>query len=134
MGVKTGYWTGDLILAGILATTCFCTIYLGMLSSALFVRSAPFGTFTGGMLFTMGIIAGNRDGVAGMFEPGPERDIFKAITIPLPRISEIGRVAGDLAAAESHSFGEVATLLLGQAIFGIFLFAVGVWKFERKDF
>ena len=134
LGVKTGYWTPRLIVAGLLASLSFASIYAAMLSAALFVRSAPLAGAVGGFLLAAGIAAGHRAELAALFEPGAGRWLFEVVTAPLPRLSAIAEAAGDLAATRAVDLPALARLLTGQVVFGLAAFALGVWRFERKDF
>lgn len=134
LGVKTAYWTSNLIVAGLFAIASFSTIYAAMLTSALFVRSASFTTVVGACLFILGIVAGHRNEMSGLFEPGVSRTLFEWITAPLPRISQIGLLAGNVARAAEIDWGLLVRLLLSQTVFGAALFVFGVWLFERKEF
>jgi Cu-processing system permease protein len=134
MGFKTGYWTWRLVAAGLLATASFAAIYAAMLSAALFARSAPLSGAIGGILLAAGIAAGYRDELGAMFEPGLGRWSFEIVTAPLPRLSRIAEAAGDLAAARAVDGVGLLRLLAGQAVFGLAAFALGAWRFERKEF
>lgn len=134
LGVKTAYWTSNLIVAGLFAIASFSTIYAAMLTSALFVRSASFTTVVGACLFILGIVAGHRNEMSGLFEPGVSRTLFEWINAPLPRISQIGLLAGNVARAAEIDWGLLVRLLLSQTVFGAALFVFGVWLFERKEF
>jgi hypothetical protein len=122
------------VTAGLLASLSFASIYAAMLSAALFVRSAPLSGAVGGALLAAGIAAGHRAELAALFEPGAGRWLFEIATAPLPRISTIAEAAGDLAATRAVDGAALARLLAGQAVFGLAAFALGVWRFERKDF
>lgn len=134
LGVKTGYWSPRLVVAGLLASLSFASIYAVMLSSALFVRSAPLAGALGGILFAAGIAAGHRGELAALFEPGVGRWLFEVVTAPLPRLSTIAEAAGDLAASRQIDLLALVRLLAGQVVFGLAAFALGAWRFERKDF
>lgn len=134
LSVKTGVWTARPILAGLLASVTFSALYGGMLAAALFVRSAALSAAVGGFLFVAGIVAGYRDSVAAFFEAGAARDVFRATTLLVPRVSTLADAAGDLAASEPVDMRALGSLLLGLAIFGLAALAFGIWRFEQKDF
>jgi Cu-processing system permease protein len=134
LGYKTGFWTWNLIIAGLLAIASFGTFYAGMLLSAVAVRSASLGAFTGVSLLLLGIVAGNRTQIAGLFEPGVWRTVFEGVTAPLPRVSQIGAIAAEIARSQSIDGRLLAKLLVGQGVFAAALLALSVFLFERKDF
>ena len=78
--------------------------------------------------------AGYRDELAALFEPGLGRWAFEIVTAPLPRLSAIANAAGDVAAARAIDGAGLLRLLAGQTVFGLAAFALGAWRFERKEF
>ena len=134
LGFKTGYWTSNLILSGLLAIASFGTIYTAMLVAALFVRGTSFSAAVGAGLLIIGIVASHRAELAGLFIPGVGRLLFELSTAPFPRISQIGTLAGDLAQTKPIDALLLTRLVLHQLVFGAAVFAFGVWRFEKKDF
>jgi Cu-processing system permease protein len=124
----------ELIVAGLLASASFFTIYAAMLTSALFVRSSALGATVGGALLVLGVIAGYRNELGELFKPGIPQALFYYLTAPLPRFSQLGDIAADIVQARPVDYQMVLRLLLGQAAFGGAWFAVGVWRFEKRDF
>ncbi len=134
LGVKTGHWNLWMIPASLLATVAFASVYAAMLSASLLVRSAPFCGLVGVVLVVAGITAGYKDNLLALWEPGVSRAIFELVVAPLPRISTMAQIAGDLAASASIDGGEVVRLVVGAGIFTGAMLAFGIWRFERKDF
>lgn len=134
LAVKTGVWTARPILAALIASVTFCALYGAMLTAALFARSAALSAATGGALFLAGIIAGYRDRVATFFESGVARASFEAVTLLLPRVSTLADASADLAASAPVDRAALASELAGLAVFGLGALALGIWRFEQKDF
>ena len=134
LGFKTGVWTIRPLLAAALAAACFTTLYAAMLTTALFVRSTALSAAVGGIVFVAGIVAGYRSTIAPMFEEGPSRAIFNAVTLPLPRIGALGKTCFELAGSRPIDSGALASLLLGFFVFSAATLAIGAWRFEQRDF
>jgi Cu-processing system permease protein len=134
LGVKTGVWTFRPVLAAVLTSVGFATIYAGMLVTALLVRSAALSAAVGGVLFILGIVAGQRDRILTAWDEGATRTAFALVTGLLPRLSTLGRFAGDIAGGQAVGPGAFAALLGGFALFVLGALALAVWIFERKDY
>jgi Cu-processing system permease protein len=134
LGVKTGIWTLGPLFAALLASLTFTAVYAPMLTVAVFVPSAALSACAGGVLFVGGIIAGNRHQLGRFFEPGFARGAFDAVTLVLPRISSIGTVSADLAASLPLRVQSLESLLGGTVLFALAALAMGVWRFEQRDF
>jgi Cu-processing system permease protein len=134
LGVKTGVWTFRPVLAALLTAVSFATIYAGMLLSALFVRSAALSAAVGGVLFILGIVAGQRDHLLIAWQEGIARTVFAAVTSLLPRVSTLGKLAADLAGAEAVSPSSALRLIAGFVVFVLATLSLAVWVFERKDY
>jgi Cu-processing system permease protein len=134
LGIKTGVWTFRPVLAALLTSVSFATIYAGMLLSALLARSAAISAAAGGVLFILGIVAGRRDSLLVAWYEGPTRTLFAAATGLLPRISSLGSLAAEIAGGEAVALGSVAALVGGFVLFVLGALALAVWVFERKDY
>ncbi|HEY4121029.1 MAG TPA: hypothetical protein VGM56_24365 [Byssovorax sp.] len=131
---KSGVWTARPILAALLASATFSTLYGAMLTSALFVRSAALSGAIGGALLVAGIVAGRRDDLAPLFDEGLSRSAFLAVTAFLPRVSHLANASADLASSHPVDVVLLVRSLVGLAAFGLGCLAIGMWQFERKDF
>lgn len=134
LAVKTGVWTARPIAAALLASVTFSALYGAMLAAAIFVRSAALSAAVGGFLFVAGIVASYRGPLAELFESGLARAAFEAAVIPLPRVAALADAAADLAASKPVDAVILARLIAGLFVFGLGALALGVWRFERKDF
>jgi Cu-processing system permease protein len=134
LGVKTGVWTFRPVLAAVLTSVGFATIYAGMLVTALLVRSAALSAAVGGVLFILGIVAGQRDRILTAWSEGVTRTVFALLTGLLPRLSTLGRVAADLAGGQAVGWGGFVALLGGFVLFVLGALALAAWIFERKDY
>lgn len=134
LGLKTGVWTVRPLAAGLCAAVTFVPIYAAMLSACLFVRAASASAVVGLALFVGGLVASAREEVATYFNPGLLRSAFEAATLPLPRIARIAELATRFSGGYGVDLGELAQLLGGTVVFGAAVAAIGIWRFESKDF
>lgn len=130
---KSGVWTWQPFLAMTLAPVAFVAIYACMLTASVFARSASLSAAAGGLLYVLGLIAGQRDDIAALLEPGFSRSAFLALSAPLPRFSELADGAAALALGEPAPPG-LLRLVAGALLFGGASLAVGAWWLEDKDF
>ena len=56
------------------------------------------------------------------------------MTLVLPRLSALADAAADLAASQPLEVKSLETLLAGVVVFGLGVLAVGLWRFEGKDY
>lgn len=134
LGVKTGVWTFRPVLAALLTSVSFATIYAGMLLAALVVRSAALSAAAGGVLFILGIVAGQRDRLLVAWDEGVTRTLFSVGTGLLPRVSTLGTFAADLAGGAPLALGPFAGMVAGFVLFVLGAMALAIWVFERKDY
>jgi Cu-processing system permease protein len=134
LGIKTGVWTFRPILAALLMSISFATIYAAMLLAALLVRSAALSAAVGAAVYLLGVVAGFRDGILSAWNEGVARALFAGATLLLPRISALGRMAADIAGARPVPMTALATLVLGFGLFVLATLALSVWLFQRKDY
>jgi Cu-processing system permease protein len=134
LGIKTDVWTFRPILAALLMTVSFATIYAAMLLAALLVRSAALSAAVGSAVYLLGIVAGVRDGILSAWNEGLVRALFAGATLFLPRISALGRMAADIAGARPVPMTALATMVLGLLLFVLATLALAAWVFERKDY
>lgn len=134
LGVKTGVWTWRPIAAALLCGLGFSAIYAVMLLAALFVRSAALSAAAGLILFTLGVVAGNRNELSPLFEDGFARAAFRAITAMLPRLSTLAEGAADFAASRPIEVKSFESVLFGVAVWAVAALMLGIYRFEQKDF
>lgn len=134
IGVKGHFWTWGPILAAVLAAVNFCAVYAAMLTSALFARSAAVSAAVGFVIFISGIFAGFRHDMLKMFEPGIGKILFDGYTTIMPRVSALANAAADLATSTPVALRSLPSLLFGTVVFGLAMLALGVHRFEEKDF
>ena len=130
---KSGVWTLRPFLAVYLASVAFFALYACMLSAAVFVRSASLSAAAGGVVFFAGILAAKRDSIAAVIEAGLGRQVFLALSAPLPRVAELGQAAAAIAVGEPAP-DALGRWLLGTLTFGLASLALGAWRLEGKDF
>ena len=97
-------------------------------------QCAALGAAVGGSLLILGVIAGYRNEIGELFKPGIYQAVFYYLTAPLPRFSQLGDIAADIVQARPVDYRMLTRLLIGQGAFGVAWFAVGVWRFEKRDF
>jgi len=134
LGVKAGLWTLGPVLSALIASVCFAAIYAAMLTTALFVRQAAVSAGVGFLVFFGGILAGVRSDIAPMLDKGFGRSCFLAVTLVLPRLSAVATAAADLAGSTPMPVRSLAALLGGVFVFGLGVLALGIFRFEQKDF
>lgn len=134
LGVKTGYWTVGPLVAALLACVAFAAVYAVMLTCATLVRSAALCAAVGGVTLVLGIIAGFRRSIAPVLEEGVSRTAFELLTLALPRLSSLANASADIAASRALGVHSLGALLAGVGIFGLGVLALGLWRFEGKDY
>ncbi|XXF75066.1 hypothetical protein P2318_18520 [Myxococcaceae bacterium GXIMD 01537] len=134
LGFKTGYWTAGPLIAGLLACVGFAAVYAVMLTTATLVRSAALCAAMGGLILVLGIVAGYRAEMSPLFEEGFSRNAFDAVTLLMPRLSALANVAARIAASTPLEVRSLGALLGGVAVFGLGALAVGLWRFEGRDY
>jgi len=132
VSVKAGLWTVRPIAAALLACVAFAAVYAVMLTTALYARSAALSAAVGALVVLLGILAGYRHGVAEAFE-GATRGIFLAVTAGLPRVSSLADRAADIAVGKPLD-APLVRPVVGAALFTLAALALGIYRFERKDF
>lgn len=133
LSAKAGVWSWRPPCAALLASVAFFAVYACMLVSSVFARSASLSAAAGGSCVLGGIVAGQRDALAALLDPGLGRGLVLALTAPLPRVSELADAAAAIAVGlpPPESLGRV---VLGTLVFGLAVLSVGAWRLEGKDF
>jgi Cu-processing system permease protein len=133
-GVKAGVWTVRPLLSAMLAVVGFVPVYATMLTAAVFARSAALSSGIGGVVFALGVVTSFRDTLLPMFSPGLGRFSFNLLTVLMPRLERLAELAGQLAGAKPVSATLALSLVGGCFAFGAGALAVGIWRFEERDF
>lgn len=134
LAAKTGHWSAGPVASALLASTSFATLYAAMLTTTLFVRSAAIAAAVGGILFVAGIVASRRDAFAELLHPGTTQDVFLFISSGFPRVGAVADAAATIAAGLPFDSTSLARLLLGMGVFTLAVLAVGLGRFEERDF
>jgi Cu-processing system permease protein len=134
LSVKTGVWTARPLFAAVLGGVAFAALYAPMLTAALFVRSAAFSAFVGGVFFVAGIVASYRLEIGRLFEAGFGREAFRVLTVGLPRVGTLADSAAAIAGSKAVDWTQLGQVLAGVGVFALAVLAAGVWRFEQKDF
>jgi Cu-processing system permease protein len=131
---KTGVFGWAPVLSALLAAAAFAAVYAAMLATAAAVRSAALSAAVGALVLLSGVVAGFRRSLAPMFSPGASRALFLGLTAPLPRVSELARVAGRAAGGVPPELAQLAVQLGGVALFAAAALTAAVALLERRDF
>ncbi|MFO0727079.1 MAG: ABC transporter permease subunit [Myxococcota bacterium] len=131
---KAGILLPRLIASAALAVVVFMAIYGAMLSAALFVRSAAVSAIVGIGIVFLGILAGQRANLAPMFESGWTRTVFDASIRLFPPVSRFGELGADYAAAQAIDAPYLGVHLFGVLLFALATLAIGLFRFEGRDF
>ena len=131
---KTGVLSAGPILAAICAAVAFTPVYGAMLAAAVAARSASLSGGAGLLMLISGVVAGNRTALSDLFQEGPSRAVFLAVTALLPRLSTLSGIGADAAAARPLAAGPVLGLAAGTLAFAAGVLAFAVDRFQRKDY
>ncbi|HEY6006518.1 MAG TPA: hypothetical protein VIV57_26805 [Anaeromyxobacter sp.] len=132
--IKTGVANAGPLAAAASAAVAFAPVYAAMLATALVARSAALSAGSGLLILVAGIVAGNRAVIAELFQPGASRAVFVGLTAILPRLSSLGRIGAAVSADAPVAAGALLALVAGTAVFALAILAIGVDRFDRKDF
>jgi Cu-processing system permease protein len=69
-----------------------------------------------------------------MFEAGVGRAVFRAVTLLLPRVSTLADASAALAGSAPVDGAQLSRMLASLLAFALAALALGVWRFEQKDF
>jgi Cu-processing system permease protein len=131
---KTGVANAGPALAALAAAIAFAPIYAAMLLVAVLARSAALSAAAGLLVFCAGVVAGYRAALGDLFHPGVTRAAFLGVTALLPRLSRLAELGARIAGGETVRAGVAAPLVAGTLVFSLALLALGVDRFQRKDY
>ncbi|HEY0882344.1 MAG TPA: hypothetical protein VGD87_12465 [Archangium sp.] len=134
LGIKTGVWSGTLLVGSAVGWVGFCALYAVMLTTNFFVRSAALSGALGVVTLILGVIASFRESIAVTLNPGLGRELFSWAMLPIPRLGALATVSARIAASQPLEGEIVGRLIGGCLIFSAALLSVAAWRFERKDF
>ena len=133
LGWHTGIWSFGVFGATALALLSFSTQYAAMVVVAVVTRSTVLSIAAGLGMLALGVVAGVRDLVAGLLDPGVGRSIFLWLFRIPPPSSALAAAAGDLATGHAS-----APALAIQAIQFVFaagaLMAIAVAAMHHRDY
>ncbi|MCC6554180.1 MAG: hypothetical protein IT372_14335 [Polyangiaceae bacterium] len=93
------------------------------------------GAAPGGRRSVISPSAGYRDRLDPLFESGPARRAFRAVTLLLlPRVSALAGASADIAASAAVKVDVLASQVAGLLVFGLSALALGIHLLEQKDF
>ncbi len=131
--VKTGVFSWAPAVAALLGAAGFSAVYAVMVASAVLVRSAALSAAAGGLVFVAGIVASSRRAIAPLFSPGVTRQVFLALSAPLPRLAALEGQADRLADGLAPEPLQLCIQLGGTLLFAAAVLSVAIALLERKD-
>lgn len=131
---KTGIFGWAPVAAALLSAVAFAAVYAVMVLNAMVARSAALSAAAGAGTLVACVVAGYRGPVSGVFERGLARELFLALTAPLPRLPALADQAARVANGLAPAARELAIQAGGTALFAAAVLALAVALFERKDF
>ncbi len=134
LGVKTGAWSGSLLVGAGIGWCGFCALYAAMLTSAFFVRSAALSAATGVATLILGVLSSYREDVGDVMSQGINREVFKAAMLPFPRLALLANASAHFAAGQPMQVEVIVRLILGAFVFAAALLSIAAWRFERSDY
>lgn len=134
LGVKSGLWMWGLVQASALGWVGFCSIYAAMLATTFFVRSAAASSAAGIGTLVLGVVSSTREQIAHVLTPGPQRWLFRAVVMPIPRLADLSVLSSHVAMGLPVAPGTLVQSVAACAVFSAALLAIATWRFERRDF
>lgn len=134
LGVKTGVWSGSLLVGSVVGWCGFCALYAAMLTSAFFVRSAALSAATGVTTLILGILSSYREAIVDVMSSNASRQVFRVAMMPFPRLALLATASAQYAAGSPMNFEVMARLIIGAFVFAAALLSIAAWRFERSDY
>lgn len=134
LGVKTGVWSGSLVVGSVVGWCGFCALYAAMLTSAFFVRSAALSAATGVATLILGVMSSYRDAIADVLSSAVSRQLFRVAMMPFPRLGMLATASAQYAGGTPMQLEMMARLIIGAFVFSAALLSVAAWRFERSDY
>jgi ABC-type transport system involved in multi-copper enzyme maturation permease subunit len=131
LGVKTGIWRAQLLLAGLIILLMYAVLLGFMMLVGVLTRSSSITIMLSYFLFPLTVFLAFRESVTVILRTRLMVILLDALYWILPKISEVGALMGRLAAGKSP--GSLAPLL-SSALFGAGCLLLGAFYFSKKDY
>ena len=134
LGLKTGIWSTGILIATLLSSVTFASIYAAMLTTAVFIRYTPVIIMAGLAVMFGGILASNIEVFMAEIETLWLREFVGSLSHFIPRVTRVSHYAADIAGDMPIEPAMLMRSLSGMIFFGLSMLCIGLWHFERKDF
>jgi len=131
MSLKSGVWNWSFLLAGLMIVFTFAVLFGMMTILGIMSRSGPFSLMITYMILFFSPILLQRDQIYALLSSRYYGYIFDGLYYFLPKTAELGKITTQLARGlPVDSWMPVWS----SFVFLVFVFAVSVYLFKRKDF
>ncbi|MBM3796896.1 MAG: hypothetical protein FJW31_23260 [Acidobacteria bacterium] len=131
LGIKTGIWTPQFLLAIFTTLFLFCVLLSVVFLMGVLFESAALATMVPVALMLISPILAQERTVVKLLSSETARTVWHTLYQMLPKVFDIGRTTLQLVRREPvESWDPFFT----SALFGVAVLTVAVWRFERRDF